>query len=99
VELRAGFDVNGEGGGSCLSEGFQECVGILDHEVNVEGKLSRAAAGGDHDRSHRQVGREMSVYDINVNPVCTRIFGFFDLVTKDEEVSRENGGSEVIRHD
>ncbi len=68
-----------------------ELVGILDHQVAVEGQVSRLAQGLDYGRPNGEVRDEMAVHDIDMNHGGATFGGTTDLVRQMGEIRRQNG--------
>src|SRR5262249_3748905 len=76
---------------------IQEEVWIRDHEMGFEGQRSQLSKRL-HDRgSHRNVGHEMAVHDVDVNAVGTCLNRLVNLCRKMAEVRGENGWCEFSR--
>ena len=86
MEVRAGFDLNGQNIRPRLREILDVPVGVLDHKMNVQGKLRDLAHRLDHKRPDRDIGHEPAVHDIDVDPVRTGVFDRLDLVTQPAEI-------------
>src|SRR5215212_2137923 len=69
VDVRTGFDVDGEAVGAGFGEGGEVRVGRRDHQVDVERLLGDAADGADHHRADGEIRHEVAVHDIDVDPV------------------------------
>ena len=51
-------------------------IGRGDHQMAVEGFRRRATDGADHRRPERDVGHEMAVHHVEMDPICpSRIDG------------------------
>ena len=85
-QLAAGVDVAGE-----------ELVGVADHEVGLESHRRPAPAGGDHVGPEGQVGDEVPVHDVPLDPVDARLLEGGDVVTEAREIGREDGGDDQGR--
>ena len=76
-----------------VGAGFDEFrsvfVGIGDHEVHIEGDRRHFAHPLDDHRTDRDVGHEMAVHDIDMNPVGAGRFDRLDLVFQPAEVGRQ----------
>ena len=74
-----------------LREGVDVLFGIFDHQVDVEGKFRGFPDRGDEPRADRDVGDEMAVHDVDVNPVRSRGLDGNDLFAETAEVRRQDG--------
>ena len=81
MQVWTGFYVHGEMVGACFGKVLKQAFGFLDHQVHVERKFCGAAASLDDEGSHRQVGDEVAVHHIDVDPVRARRFAGGDLVS------------------
>ena len=69
VDMRARLDMHGDDVGAGLGEGFQIGVAWRDHQVHVE-QLPAVWAQRLHDvGADRDVGHEMAVHDVDMDPV------------------------------
>ena len=74
-----------------LGEGVDVLFGILDHQVDVEGEFRGFPDRGDEPRTDREVGDEMAVHDVDVNPVRPCRFDGRDLFAEPTAVRRQDG--------
>uniref|UniRef100_A0A0N5A6Y4 Beta-galactosidase n=1 Tax=Parastrongyloides trichosuri TaxID=131310 RepID=A0A0N5A6Y4_PARTI len=74
--------------------GFQPVVDGGDHQVHVERQGRVRAQGLHHVRADGQVGHEMAVHDIDVDPVGARRFKRADLLAQAGEVAGQDGGAD-----
>jgi hypothetical protein len=54
--------------------------------VNIQGEVGDFPAVFDYKGPHGQVGDEMAIHHIDVDPVYTGLFGFADLVSKSGKI-------------
>ena len=66
VQVNAGFLMNRNPVRTGIGEGRNVLVGILDHEVAIEGNIDSLAQAGDHGRSDRDIGHEMTVHHVDM---------------------------------
>ena len=69
--------------------GLGELRGIGDHEVNVERPLGGPSYGSDQGRTQGEVGHEVAVHDVQVQPVAAGLLDRLDLGAQVREVRRE----------
>jgi hypothetical protein len=69
-------------------------VGMLDHHMDVERKLSVFADGGDDRGPERNVIDEMAIHDVEMQPVCARLFHAVDLAFEMGKIRGENRRSD-----
>ena len=67
--MRSGLDMHGDNVGAGLGERFEIRIARRDHQMNVERLSGVAAQRLHHVRSDRDVGDEMAVHDVDVDPV------------------------------
>ena len=84
--MRAGFDVHGDEVGARLGEGFQIRIARRDHQMHVERLFGVRTDGLHHVGADRNVRHEMSVHDVDVDPVGAGGVDGAHLVTKLGEV-------------
>ena len=66
--------VEGDAGGAGLGEGLDPAQGVVDHEVAVEEGGGEALAQRlHHGGAERDVGHEMAVHDVHVQPVRAHV--------------------------
>src|SRR5215471_2772606 len=86
--------MNEKGIGTCLDQFIQKEIWIRNHEMDFEGQRSHLSKRP-HDRhSHRNVGHEMAIHDVNVNAVGSCPCQFLNLCRQMAEVGSENRGCE-----
>ena len=96
VQVRAGLDVDGDSVRSSGGEGVDEGVGRLDHQVDVERQAGRGANGLDHHRADGEVGHEVPVHHVHVDPVGAGLLHGADLLAEPGEVGGEDGGCDQV---
>ena len=69
MDVRAGLDMHGDDVGAGLGERFQIRIARRDHQMHVERLFGVAAHRLHHIRPDRDVGHEMTVHDIDMDPV------------------------------
>ena len=91
IQVGACFDVDGYGVGTGLGEGLDIGIDRRDHQMHVEGPGAVGPEGCHDTRTDGQVGHEVAIHHIDVQPVRT---GFRDrphLLAKARKVRRQNG--------
>ncbi len=76
-----------------MREGVEKPVGLGDHEVNLEHgarALGERPERRDDERTHAQVGDEVSVHDVDVDAAHPRLERVGHLGAEPEEVGGEN---------
>lgn len=67
--IQGGFDVEADQLGSSVSEGFGVALRLGKHEMDVEEESwSVASKFGDHLRAEGEIGHEMAVHDVQMQP-------------------------------
>jgi len=95
IEVDAGFLMDGNPVGAGLGEGFDEVVGIFDHQVAVEWDVADGfAQRGDYRRADSDVGDEMTVHDVDMEHGAASVDGGLCLGAELGEVGGEDGGCE-----
>src|SRR5262249_48733038 len=90
MQIVVAFPMNKKGIGTGLDKFIKEEVRGRDHEMSFELQRSQVSERL-HDRSsHRNVGHEMAVHDVDVNPVRPCLNRFVDVCRKMAEVRSEN---------
>src|SRR5580704_13192428 len=80
VQVAAGFVMDADPVGAGLGKGGDEFVGILDHQVAIEGQLGVFAQGGDDGRADGEVGDEVTVHYVDMDDGSAPALGGSDLV-------------------
>jgi hypothetical protein len=88
VEMRPRFGMDGNDVRACLCERLKIRVRRLDHEMNIEGLLRPRADAFDEARPKRDVGHEMAVHDVDMNPVTSGLVDRSDLLAEAGEIGR-----------
>ena len=91
VQVAADLLVDGHHVGAGFGEGGDEVVGVLDHQVAVEGEFGDGAEGLDHGRAEGDVGDEVAVHDVDVDDGAAAALGRCDFVGQVGEVGGEDG--------
>ena len=93
--IDGGLEVEADEVGAGFGEGLHEVLGVVQHEVDVEKEAGHLAAElGDHLRAEGEVGHEVAVHDVQVQP---RRAGGRDLrgaLGQAGVLAGENGGGE-----
>src|SRR5208337_3639387 len=95
VQVRAGLVVDTEPVGSRFGKGGDEFVGVIDHQVAVEGQAGGLAQAGNHGRAEGQVGDEVAVHDIDVDGRAAAALGCGDLIGQAGKIRGEDGGQQL----
>ena len=56
--------------GASLGKGFKMAFGFFDHQMHVQRQFGHPAAGFDNKWPHGDIGNEMPIHYIDVQPVC-----------------------------
>ena len=80
--MRASLGMYGDDVGASIGKGCEIGISGCDHQMAVE-DLGRSTANGLYDRrSKRDVGHEVPVHDVEVDPVGTGRIDIADLIAK-----------------
>ena len=90
VEMPGRLGVNGDVVGARLGEGFEIGVAGLDHQVAVERLVGMRPQRRDHRRAEGDVGHEMPVHHVEVDPVGAGRRDRAHLLAEPREVRRQN---------
>ena len=95
VEMAAGLVVDADPVGSGIGKRGDEVVGILDHEVAIEGQACGLAQALDDRRAEGDVGDEVAVHDVDMDDGSATAFGCGNLVGEVREVGGQDGGEQL----
>lgn len=93
----ARFDVDRDHVGAGLGEGINEPVGVQEHQVDVEKEAGFPVEGGDDFGAEGEVGDEVAVHDVDMEPAQAELFNEAGGVEQVSVISRQNGGCEDMR--
>jgi hypothetical protein len=82
--------------GACLCKGFDVALGLFDHQMDIQREFRNASAGLDDKRSHGDVGREMPIHHIDMDPVPAGSFDGGNLFAEPCKIRGENGSGNNI---
>lgn len=91
VEMAAGLPMDGEEVGAGSGEVGDEPVGVLDHEVTIEGEVCEGANGFDDRGTEGDVGDEVAVHHVDVDDGAAAARGCGDFFAEAAEVRRQDG--------
>ena len=92
VEVRPGLGMDGDDVGAGFGEGVEERIDRRNHEVNVERLGGVRPKRLHHRRTDRQVGHEMAVHDVDVDPVGAGLIDRAHFLAEPGEVRGEDRG-------
>ena len=99
MEVRAGFGMDGDDVGAGLGEGVEKSVDRRNHQVDVERLGAVRAKRLHHGRADRQVGHEMPVHHVDVDPVGARCVDRANLLAQLGEIGgQDRRGDERAGH-
>ena len=98
VQVRADFVVDADPVGAGLGERGDEIVGVIDHQVAVEGQAGCLANAGYHGRPDGDVGDEVAVHDVDVDGGAAAALGRGNLIGQVGKISGKDGGQQ-LNHD
>jgi hypothetical protein len=79
--------------GPCIDETRQIVIGMLNHQVNIKRQICDFANGRDHARAERNIVDEMTVHDVAMDPIGSRLFHPANLIGQSGKIGGENRGS------
>ena len=97
MQVGAGLRVDSYRSGAGSNVFLDIAFGFFDHQVDVQWQRRRAVCCADDGRTDRQVGHEVPIHDIDMNPVCTRGFDGLDFLAQSGEVAGKNRRSDTDR--
>ena len=82
-----------------LRKGFEITFGLFDHQVHVERQFGGALVGLHQERAHGDVGDEVAVHHVHMDPTRAGSFERFDVLAQAQVIRRDDGGGDdVFRH-
>jgi 23S rRNA (uracil1939-C5)-methyltransferase len=97
VQVLACLDVHDQPLASGIDVLLRHCVGREYHQVGFERQRTVLACAGDHVRTERQVGHELSVHHVELDPVDARSLEGLDLCAEHCEVDGQYRGCDLDR--
>ena len=88
--MRAGLDMHGDDVGAGLGEGFEIGIAGRDHQMHVERLLGERAQRLHHVRADGDVGHEMAVHHVDMDPVGAGGLDRADFLAQFGEVGRKD---------
>ena len=89
MDVASGFNVHRQRVGAGVPEGLDIALGIFDHHMDIEGQPCIAPAMLDGTRADRDRRHEVSVHDVEVDPIGTGLLQGGHLFTEPAEIGRE----------
>ena len=77
--FRFGLDVNGNGVRAGFHKARHVMIGVLDHQMHIEGKFRLFADNFDDHWAKRNVVDEMAIHDVAMDPIGAGVFNFANL--------------------
>ena len=90
VQMSARLGVDGDAIGTGIGEGLDVGIDRRDHQVNVEGAIAMGPERRNDTRADGQVGYEVPVHHVDVQPVSTGIRDRSHLLAKARKVGRQD---------
>ncbi len=90
MSMIGSLDVKRDDVRSGVGEGFKLRLGVLDHQMNVEGRGRNFSERFDDGRTDRNVGDKTAVHHVDVNVIGAGIDDAFNVLGKVREVRRQN---------
>ena len=80
LHVHRGLGVESEHAGARVGELAEVALGMLHHEVDVDGQVGEPAQRADQRRAERQIGHEVPVHHVHVQPLGAAFDGTLDLL-------------------
>src|SRR3546814_10197784 len=80
--------MDGDDVGAGFSEGFEEMIDRRDHQMDIEGLLRVRTERLHHAGSYRDVGDEMAVHHVDMDPVGAGLVNGTDFLAQAREIGR-----------
>ena len=96
MQVSVAFPMNEKRVGACLDKLIEEKVRRRDHQVRFEGKPRYSPERMDNRRSHREVGNEVAIHDIDVNPIGAGPLRLGHLLSQMAEICRKEDRKSVV---
>jgi hypothetical protein len=90
IEMDASLLMDGNPVGANFREFGNEEIGILDHEVAIEGDFELATKGANDRRPDSEIGDEVAVHDIEMEDGAATVDGLLGIGGKLREVGGKN---------
>jgi hypothetical protein len=90
VEVIAGFGVNDEHLAASLDIEVRELVGLLDHQVGLEGAIGAISHRRNHIGTERQIRNESTIHNVELESIDASFVQRDDFVAKPTEVCGED---------
>ena len=94
VQMDTGFHLHCHQIRPGLDEIRDIAVGVRDHQVDVEGQAGRTTDSFHHQGTHGDIGDEVPVHDVDMDPVGTGVFHGLDFLPQPCKIGGENGGGD-----
>ncbi len=94
-----GFGVDGDEIGAGFGEGVDVEMRVVEHQVDVEKEFRAFAKGGDGGGAEGEVGDEMAIHDVDVEPAEGKLLDELGAGDEVAVISGENGRSENVGMD
>src|SRR4029077_4204456 len=94
IEMGPDLRVDGNAIRAGVGERGNKGVGRRDHEMDVERLLRVWTDGLNHSGTNGDIGHEVTVHDIDVDPVATGPIDGSNFLAEAREIRRQNGGGD-----
>ena len=95
LRVVVGLEVNDEGIGAGLDEGPRVTVGLLDHQMHLDGQPGQLAHRLHHVGAKGKVGNEVAVHHVDVDDIDLRRLQSLHFLLEIAEVGGEQAGGEA----
>jgi hypothetical protein len=95
--MQAAFGMDGDRIGAGRDEGLEKRIDWRHHQVNVEELLRRLADGCNDRCAEGEIGHEMAVHDIDVDPVGARLVDGANFFPEPCKIRRQDRSADENR--
>ena len=95
VDMRPGLHMRGQHVGARIGVGLDVGIDRGDHQVHVHEGLHMRAERLDRRGAEGEVGHEMPVHHVDMDPIGALRLDGLDLLTEVGEIGREDGGGDL----
>src|SRR6476469_698848 len=99
LDVDRSLGVEGEHGGAGIRVFREVVLGLLDHEVNVERPVGDAPERADHRCAEAEVGHEVTVHNIHVNPLRAAGHCPLHLLAEPPQIGAQDAGGDPGAHE
>ena len=86
--MHRGFHVNPQPIGPGLHKVLDVPLGMADHQMDIQGQAGGLAQGPSHPGTDGDIGDEMPVHDVHVDPIDAGLLRFLHVLRQAAEIRR-----------